>query len=150
MSDGYWFKSSLFEIEPGEDDEINPGIYGRQLTQWLKARLEAGGYAVEAVIAEDWGRCLMCQRSPFSLWVGVSSVDDETRAAGEIPTKEAVIWHCFATTEGGLRMRMFGKKNEIEASRAKLDATLLSILRSEPAINGVTPHFPEMGSDPKS
>ncbi len=28
--DGYWFTSSLFEIEPGEDDEINPRMYGRQ------------------------------------------------------------------------------------------------------------------------
>ena len=134
MSDGYWFKSSLFEIEPGEDDEINPGIYGRQLAQWLKQKLEAGGYPVEDVINEDWGRCLLCQRSPFALWVGVGSVDDECRVEGEIPVKDAVVWHCFAVTEGGFRLRMFGKKNEIETSRAKLDAALVSILRSEPAI----------------
>jgi hypothetical protein len=127
MSDGYWFKSSLFEIEPGEDDEINPGIYGRQLAAWMKQRLEARGYAVDDVINEDWGRCLMCQRSPFSLWVGVGSVT-------ETETKNEVVWHCFAVTEGGLRMRMFGKKNEIEATRAKLDAALVSILRAEPAI----------------
>jgi len=134
MSDGYWFKSSLFEIEPGEDDEINPGIYGRQLASWLKRKLEGAGYAVDDVINEDWGRCLMCQRSPFALWVGVGSVDDEARVDGEIPVKDAVVWHCFAVTEGGLRLRMFGKKNEIEASRAKLDAALQSILRAEPAI----------------
>jgi hypothetical protein len=139
MSDGYWFKSSLFEIEPGEDDEINPGIYGRQLAHWMKHQLEAGGYPVEGIINEDWGRCLMCQRSPFSLWIGVASADDEARVDGEIPTKEAVVWHCFAVTEGGLRMRMFGKKNEIESSRFKLDATLQSILRAEPGILLVPP-----------
>ena len=133
MSDGYWFKSSLFEIEPGEDEEINPGIYGRQLASWLRQKLEAGGYSVE-VINEDWGRCLMCQRSPFALWVGVGSVDDENRVDGMIPMKDAVVWHCFAVTEGGLRMRMFGKKNEIEMSRAKLDSALASILRAEPGI----------------
>jgi len=134
MSDGYWFKSSLFEIEPGEDDEINPGIYGRQLALWLKPKLEAAGYTVEGILNEDWGRCLMCQRSPFALWVGVGSVEDEARVDGMIPTKDAVVWHCFAVTEGGFRMRMFGKKNEIESSRAKLDAALQSILRAEPAI----------------
>jgi hypothetical protein len=134
MSDGYWFKSSLFEIESGEDDEINPGIYGRQLAQWMKQKLEAGGYPVESIINEDWGRCLMCQRSPFSLWVGVGSVEDEERVDGMLPTKDAVVWHCFAVTEGGFRMRMFGKKNEIEATRAKLDAWLQSVLRSEPQI----------------
>jgi|SRR3954466_4278563 hypothetical protein len=134
MADGYWFKSSLFEIEPGEDEEINPGIYGRQLASWLRQKLEAGGYTVEGVLHEDWGRCLMCQRSPFALWVGVGSVEDENRVDGMIPTRDAVVWHCFAVTEGGLRMRMFGKKDEIAASRAKLDSTLASILRAEPGI----------------
>jgi hypothetical protein len=139
MSDGYWFKSSLFEIEPGEDEEINPGIYGRQLAHWMRQKLEAGGYTVESIINEDWGRCVMCQRSPFGMWVGVGSVEDEERVDGTIPTKEAVVWHCFAVTEGGLRMRMFGKKNEIESSRVKLDATLQSILRAEPGILLVPP-----------
>jgi hypothetical protein len=100
----------------------------------MKQKLEAGGYPVERIINEDWGRCLMCQRAPFGLWVGVGSVEDEQRVDGTIPTKDAVVWHCFAVTEGGLRMRVFGKKNEIEATRAKLDATLQSILRTEPAI----------------
>ena len=67
---GYWFRSTRFEIEPGEDEEINPGIYGKQLAEWLKARLEESGYKVEPIINEDWGRCLMCSREPFSLWVG--------------------------------------------------------------------------------
>jgi len=89
MSDGYWFKSSLFEIEPGEDEEINPGIYGRQVATWLRQKLDAAGFTVEDVLNEDWGRCLMCQRSPFALWVGVSSVDDEERVDGMIPTKDS-------------------------------------------------------------
>ena len=63
MSDiaDYWFKSSKFEIEPGEDEDINPGIYGRQLAVWLRDRLEEHGYSIE-LINEDWGRCLMCSR----------------------------------------------------------------------------------------
>jgi len=134
MSDGYWFKSSLFEIEPGEDEEINPGIYGRQVATWLKPKLNAAGFTVEDIINEDWGRCLMIQRSPFALWVGVGSVDDGQHVDGMLPSRDAVVWHCFAVTEGGFRMRMFGKKNEIESSRAKLDAALQSILRAEPAI----------------
>jgi hypothetical protein len=39
-TEGHWFRSTRFEIEPGEDKEINPGIYGKQLAEWLKARLE--------------------------------------------------------------------------------------------------------------
>jgi hypothetical protein len=78
--EGYWFKSSKFEIELGEDADINPRIYGRQLAVCLKARLEQNGYAVENIINEDWGRCLMCQRDPFMLWVGCGNMSDHRTA----------------------------------------------------------------------
>jgi len=125
MGDGLWFQSTLFEIERGEDDEINPGIYGRQLSAWLRQKLESRGHAIEDVINEDWGRCLMMQRSPFALWVGVSS---------EGEPGDDLVWHCFAVTEGGLKMRLFGKKNEIETTRERLDASLREILEGEAAI----------------
>jgi hypothetical protein len=124
MGNGLWFKSTLFEIEPGEDDEINPGIYGRQVSTWLRQQLDSRGYATEDIIHEDWGRCLMLQRSPFALWVGVSSEGEG----------DDLSWHCFAVTEGGLKMRLFGKKNEIEITREKLAASLREILESETAI----------------
>ena len=71
--EGYWFKSSKFEIEPREDEDINPRIYGRQSAVWLKRRLEE---RFEDIINEDWGRSLMCQREPFMLWVGCGNVWD--------------------------------------------------------------------------
>jgi hypothetical protein len=72
---GYWFTSSLFEIEPGEDKETNPGCYGRQLAVWLRKQLQERGHTVEPIINEDWGRCLMCSRDPFLLWVGCGNMD---------------------------------------------------------------------------
>ena len=138
MSDGYWFKSALFEIEPGEDDDINPGMYGRQLAGWLKQKLEKQGYQVEDILNEDWGRCLMCQGKPFSLWVGVGSADagplEDPERAPIVPDKKDVTWHCFAVTELAFFMRLFGKGAEADAARVKLDATLRRILESEPAI----------------
>ncbi|HTU65005.1 MAG TPA: hypothetical protein VMF52_03555 [Steroidobacteraceae bacterium] len=134
MSDGFWFRSTLFEIEPGEDGEINPGIYGRQLASWLRHKLLAAGYDIEDVINEDWGRCLMCQRSPFALWVGVGSVGDGDADTGAAPPADEIVWHCFAVTEGGLRMRFFGRKSEIDTAREALDAALKSILLAEPRI----------------
>ena len=55
MDDVIRFRSTRFRVEPGEDAEINPGIYGRQLADWLRERLIEAGEAVEPVIAEDWG-----------------------------------------------------------------------------------------------
>jgi hypothetical protein len=132
--EGYWFKSSLFEIEQGEDDEINPQIYGRQLARWLKQRLEEQGYAVEEIINEDWGRCLMCSRDPYSLWVGCASVTDLEAADDDaVPAKEDITWHCFAAAEVFFLKRLL-KKIDTEPGLAKLDADLGKILRSEPAI----------------
>lgn len=136
MSDGYWFKSTLFDIEAGEDDDINPGIFGRQLAGWLKAKLQGRGYVVEDIINEDWGRCLMCQRTPFMLWVGVGNLYDGPLESPpqSIPAKQDVVWHCFVETEFAFFMRLFGKRAEVDAALARLDATLRGILESEPAI----------------
>ena len=134
--EGYWFKSSKFEIEPGEDEEINPRIYGRQLAEWLKVRLEEAGYRVEGIYEEDWGRCIMCCRDPFMLWVGCGNVCDYDTAKPDdpAPTKEQVTWHCFATAEVVFWKRLF-RKVDTTSAVAKLYADLGNILRAEPEIS---------------
>ena len=132
---GYWFKSTKFEIETDEDDEINPRMYGRQLAVWLKAQLEKNGYAVEEIINEDWGRCLMCARDPFMLWVGCGSPPDyKTAEPGDPPPKkEDVKWHCFVTAEVFFWKRLF-RKIDAAPAVAKLHADLGKILAAEPTI----------------
>jgi hypothetical protein len=141
--EGYWFKSSKFEIEPGEDEEINPGIYGRQLAAWLKRRLEQRGYTVERVYQEDWGRCIMCARDPFLLWVGCGNVwdFDAAKSGDHPPSKDEITWHCFATAEVFFWKRIF-RRTDTTAAVSKLHADLGEILRAEPEIQLV----PEPGS----
>jgi hypothetical protein len=131
----YRFTSTRFEIEPGEDGEINPRMYGRQLAAWLKTQLEARGHAVEPVIAEDWGRCLMCAREPFLLWVGCGNeVDYATAQPGDPPPAvEDVVWVCYAEAEIPLRKRLF-KRPDPSAALARLDDDLRGILDGEPGI----------------
>lgn len=133
--DGYWFTSTLFEVEPGEDEEINPRMYGRQLAAWLKAQLEQRGYDVEPVIAEDWGRCLMCSRDPFMLWVGCGSVVDYDSAqpGDPPPEKESVTWYCFPMAEVPLWKRMF-RRPDTSTQLSSLNNVLLTILSGEPGI----------------
>src|SRR5690606_31407638 len=128
----YYFTSSLFEIEPGEEEEINPGRVGRQLAHWLKARLEEKGYPVEDIINEDWGRCLMCSRDPFLLWVGCGNMEGD---AGWLPDGSAlnqeIIWCCFPAAEVFFWKRLF-RKIDTAPALAKLRADLGDILRAEP------------------
>ena len=130
----FWFKSSLFEIEPGEDDEINPAIYGRQLSAWLAVKLRGCGYRVE-VINEDWGRCIMCMRDPVWLWVGCGNITSETPER-EPPKKEDIVWHCFVTCEIPFWKRLF-KRIDPQPLIKKLTEELSSILTSEPGIEFV-------------
>jgi len=132
VQDTFWFNSSLFEIEPGEDKEINPGIYGKQLAEWLATRLKARGYDPQ-VIAEDWGRCLMCSRDPFWLWIGCANLQDPDSTDENPPKKEDIIWHCFVECEVPFWKRIFKKVNT-EPYREKLCQDLSSILTSEPQI----------------
>src|SRR5262249_47369799 len=92
------------------------------------------GYAVEDIINEDWGRCLMCSRDPFMLWVGCGNVTDDPAATGDAPpSKEEAIWHCFATAEVSFWKRLF-RKIDTTPAVAKLHADLGQILKSEPEI----------------
>ena len=133
--DQFWFKSGLFEIEPGEDADINPRMYGRQLANWLKMQLELRGYDVEPVISEDWGRCLMCARDPFMLWVGCGNVLDYSTAKPDDPPplKESVIWTCITTAEVSFWKKVFNKPDTAPALK-KLNADLAAILACEPGI----------------
>jgi hypothetical protein len=138
MSDGYTFKSSRFDIEPGEDEETNPRRYGRQLATWLKSQFEGLGYNVEEVFGDDWGWCVMCQREPFSLWVGCGNQIDLDTASEAHPASNAsdVVRHCFAVAEVSFFKRIFNKPDTTSAL-AKLDAELNRILASEPSIEFV-------------
>jgi hypothetical protein len=124
---GYWFTSPLFQIEPGEDADINPGRYGRQLATWLKKRLEQRGYLVEPIINEDWGRCLMCSRDPFMLWVGCGNVED-TGQVGTDDQSTPVVWHCFVMAEVSLWKRIFYPRSDTAAAVSKLHIDLGEIL----------------------
>lgn len=132
---GYWFTSSLFQIEPGEDAEINPGSYGRQLAIWLKKQLEGRGYSVEPIINEDWGRCLMCSRDPFTLWVGCANAADPD-AFGQAPHDRPVIWHCFAAAEVPFWKRVFRfSRPDTTTSLSKLHRDLGAILQETSEVN---------------
>jgi hypothetical protein len=137
-SEGFWFKSELFEIEPDEDLETNPGCYGKRLSYWLLSQLESRGYSMEGVIPEDWGWCVMCNRGTFWLWVGCGAVHPEFKS-GLIPRWDQISWHAFAVTEvpfWKVWVR-FAKRSEIRDARLELHKTIEEILQSEPRIKMV-------------
>ncbi len=125
-----FIKTDLFEIDPKEDEETNPFVYGKQFSEWLRSKFIGLGYDVEEVIPEDWGWCVMCKREPFWLWVGCSSIMENEPEEGYLPNKDEITWHCFATAEVPFFKRIF-KKIDSSEELAKLQTELLSIINGE-------------------
>ena len=116
------FESSAFAVAPGEDEETNPGIYGKALPQWLAEQLRSAGFSAGDVIAEGFGWCVPVASEPHALYVACAST-------GERPDQ----WRVFGFAEGGVIARLLGKDKRAE-SLATLYAAVRRSLESTPTI----------------
>ena len=71
------FRSSAFPAYAGEDEEINPGRYGKRLAEFLATKLPDKGYTISGVNAEDWGWRIDLQNDAFPLWIGCGNYDED-------------------------------------------------------------------------
>ncbi|MDH5422247.1 MAG: hypothetical protein OEY55_10640, partial [Acidimicrobiia bacterium] len=67
MNTQFEFRSAKFPPYDGEEDEINPGVWGRRLAEYFVEKLAAAGIETEAPIAEDWGWYLPVRNERFRL-----------------------------------------------------------------------------------
>jgi hypothetical protein len=70
------FRSNAFPACPGEEEEINPGRYGRRLTEHLAAALPGCGFEVIDKGAEDWGWRIDLRNEGFPLWIGCGNYEE--------------------------------------------------------------------------
>ena len=119
------FESSAFAVTPGEDEQTNPGIYGKALAQWLAGQLRVRGLPAGDVIAEDFGWCIPVESKPHSLYVACASADEKSN-----------YWRVFAFAEGGAVARLFGKDKSAEAL-SSLFAAVKQSLEAAPAVRGL-------------
>ena len=109
------FVTDLFQVEPGEEEETNPGISGKQLAYWVKKRFEENGYSDIEIVPEDWGWCVILQRKPNLIWVGCSGqkgVEFSTEYFEE--GEEGITWNCFLVMEAPFFKKFLGNKNSTE------------------------------------
>jgi hypothetical protein len=118
------FASPAFAVIPGEDEETNPGIYGKALAGWLREQLNLAGVAAGSVIAEDFGWCVPVKSPPYSLYV--SCANDEA----------ADHWQIYIFVEGGLVDRIL-RKDKSAKLLAQLYATVRRCLESSAAVHAL-------------
>jgi hypothetical protein len=64
------FRSDKFPPDDGEEEEINPGIWGRRLAEYLQNKLPHHGVKVTGIGPEDWGWMVELENEQFPLWIG--------------------------------------------------------------------------------
>jgi len=119
------FRSSKFPAYEGEEEQINPGLWGKRLAEFLVQKLEERGIATEEMIAEDWGWYVPVRNEGFRLAVccGHQNGDDDE-------------FLCFTDPGKPIVKRLF-KKIDATAQLKRLTDALQQILASDPDIKDV-------------
>jgi hypothetical protein len=61
------FRSSKFPPYEGEQEQINPGVWGKRLAEYLALELSKKGIPTDEAISEDWGWYLPVVNEGFPL-----------------------------------------------------------------------------------
>ncbi|NJN37265.1 MAG: hypothetical protein HC794_09790 [Nitrospiraceae bacterium] len=124
------FFTEALSVVPFEDDDVNPGMLGRGIANWVEKELSNTPFPISEVIAEDWGYCAIVRRQLYMLWVGCAGQTDvhhlerglSPEVVASIPAL-SIEWTICVTTEGGVLNRLF-ERNDRNAEASKLDACL--------------------------
>ena len=104
MSPMLSFDSTAFPVMDGEDDETNPGIFGKALAEWLSVRLNEHGVKTNPPFAEDWGWCVELANQKYRTGLACASEDNSKTA-----------WRVYAFLEPGLFGSLRGKDASVSA-----------------------------------
>ena len=119
------FRSSKFPPYEGEEEQINPGLWGKRLAEYLVEKLSAKGITTDGMIAEDWGWYVPVRNEGFRLVVccGHQDGDDDE-------------FLCFTEPSTPI-VKKFFKTIDATAQLTRLTTALQEILADDPEIRDV-------------
>jgi hypothetical protein len=123
------FRSSRFSTSPAPD-AVN-AMLGRDLGEWLRARLEAEGFEVGEVIAEDYGYGFWLKLHGSHYWI--SQTQQEADDEAESPPR----WLVGIDYDPGCLWLWRLRARPHPDDRTRIAAALYSILVSDADISGI-------------
>lgn len=113
------FRSSKFPPYEGEEEQINPGLWGKRLAEYLVARLPGQGLSPSEPIAEDWGWYLPVEidGAKLALCCGHQYGDDDT-------------FICFTDPQQPVTRKLF-RKVDVTSQLTRLVAAVDAILAAD-------------------
>jgi len=122
----YFITSRHFKVEPGEDEETNPGRFGKAFAAWVAAQLKSRGEPVESIVPEDFGWCVVVSNRPVRYWIACGNREESDHE-----------WGAYVVAEPSLVQRLFKRVN-VKPEVGRLSAVLRGILVDAPGSSGVT------------
>lgn len=119
------FRSKKFPPYEGEEQMINPGLWGKRLAEYLVQHLSEKGIKAGEIIAEDWGWYIPIPNDGFPLAVccGHQDGDDDQ-------------FLCFTEPSTPLVKKLF-RKFDATPQLTRLTMALQEILSADPEITEV-------------
>ena len=119
------FRSDKFPPYPGEEEQINPGLWGKRLAEYLSQKLAEQGIQTQEIVAEDWGWYIPISNHDFRLGLccGHQHGDDDE-------------FICFTDPGTPIIKRLF-KKIDATPALTQLTVALEQILLSDPDIQAI-------------
>ena len=119
------FRSSKFPPYDGEEEQINPGLWGKRLAEYLVQKLSEKGIETEKVVAEDWGYYIPVQNEGFRLAICCGHQNGD-----------ADQFLCF-TDPGTPVVKKLFKRFDATPQLSRLTEAMQQILASDPEIREV-------------
>ena len=119
------FRSSKFPPYEGEEEEINPGLWGKRLAEYLVQKLAERGIKTRGIVGEDWGYYIPVENEGFKLAIccGHQNGDQDE-------------FLCFTDPSTPIVKKLF-KKIDATAQLSRLTEALRQILSADPEITDV-------------
>ena len=119
------FRSSKFPPYEGEEETINPGLWGKRLAEYLVEKLAGKGIETDEFIVEDWGYYIPVRNDGFRLAVCCGHQDGD-----------ADEFLCFTEPSKPVVKKLF-RKIDATLQLERLTGALSEILSADPDIRDV-------------
>lgn len=119
------FRSSKFPPYDSEEKQINPGLWGKRLAEYLVRNLNAAGIETDELIPDDWGWYIPIRNRTFRLGICCGH---------QFEPDDAFL--CFTDPDKPEIRRLF-KKIDISEHLDRITRALDTIFRSDPDIQKV-------------
>lgn len=120
------FRSNKFPAYEGEEEQVNPNLWGKRLAEYLSQKLMDKGLKIEKIHPEDWGWVIKISYDKFPLWIGCGHYE-------EYPDGYLVF---VEPSKPFIRKGLF-KKIDISEDIDKIAQTINNILESDPDIHDI-------------